>query len=290
MKIAISLRLLPIVVMSQSAVGSLVLSAGEVAHFQHHGFVLLRQKVPKEDLARLILAAERCSEARDGISGPFYHKISFSDLEREEIMRKIATSSMLAHAAKQLLGCSDVRVLRDAFLAYTKDGSGCGWHVDDPHFWPSPEFADDAAGVNVWIALSPLRKHLGGGLAIAPTSHRVPWMPEALKKIRQPVVLPDGRVAQRTCGLAELSPEYNEKFEQLKETFDMEPGDALIMARYLWHRTDLFTEEGKKQVHEPLLRYSLRYMPGTSKRVQFVNGVVEETANTLAADKFPMVQ
>jgi hypothetical protein len=53
----------------------------------------------------------------------------------------------------------------------------------------------------------------------------------------------------------------------------MVPGDAIIHTRYLFHRSDDFSDEGRAHWDaaaaaatggkgQPLLRYSVRYMPG----------------------------
>ena len=46
----------------------------------------------------------------------------------------------------------------------------------------------------------------GGGLAVAPGSHKLPWCEEALKVIRK----------GGTCQLESLAPALYEKFEEIK--------------------------------------------------------------------------
>jgi len=143
---------------------------------------------------------------------------------------------------------------------------GCGWHVDDKGFWPSRD-DDSGLGINVWIALDKYRISHGGGLAVAPTSHRASFASSARKAISSGF--------GDTCRMRELSPENHEKLEALKVTYDMEPGDAIIHTRYCFHRSDDFTEEGKSHFYsdtesqssptkKALLRYSIRYMPADS--------------------------
>ena len=51
----------------------------------------------------------------------------------------------------------------------------------------------------------------------------------------------------------------------------MDPGDALVHTRYLFHKSDDFTAEGKAAYEaagteaKPLLRYTVRYMPTTAR-------------------------
>lgn len=161
-----------------------------------------------------------------------------------------------------------IRLLRDAFLAYEDGGIGCGWHVDDKFFWPcedSPPHTADA-GVNVWITLSPLRASEGGGLAIAPTSHAISWREDA----RAVITGFEENGYPKTCNMEKLSPEFHGKVESLKKTFDMEPGDAIIHDRYIFHRTDKFQKERKLGfLKRTKHRISLRYMP--AKAGVFVN-------------------
>lgn len=108
-------------------------------------------------------------------------------------------------------------------------------------------------GLNVWIALSDYCSSQGGGLAIAPGSHRKPWTGKARDLLRK---------TGRTCALAEIGPDYHSECEKLAlRTMDMKPGDAIIHSRWLFHRSDPFSSVGAQSTKEPLMRYSVRYMP-----------------------------
>jgi hypothetical protein len=154
-----------------------------------------------------------------------------------------------------------IRLLRDAFLSYQDGGEGCGWHVDDKFFWPcedTPIHTRDA-GINVWITLSPIKASEGGGLSVAPTSHVVPWREEARSKITDPK-------NPNTCDMENLSPEFHNKFEELKMTYDLQPGDAIFHDRYVFHAVDKFKKERKLDwLKRSKFRISLRYMPGDAK-------------------------
>jgi hypothetical protein len=62
--------------------------------------------------------------------------------------------------------------------------------------------------------------------------------------------------------LHELDPQLHQECEALKLTFDMEPGDAIIHSRWLFHRSDDTTEAGRRAFidggSKPLMRYSIR--------------------------------
>lgn len=157
----------------------------------------------------------------------------------------------------------DIRVLKDAVLAFEPNKIGCGWHVDDDAFWPC-EFSKPGQheGINVWIALSDYKIENGGGLAVARSSHRANWMQKARAIIRAKNSV-NGQ--PQTCHMESLSPEYHKNCQRLKETFNLTAGDAIFHSRWLFHRSDPFTREGEEKFKEPLLRYSIRYMPSQAK-------------------------
>jgi hypothetical protein len=88
----------------------------------------------------------------------------------------------------------------------------------------------------------------GGGLAVSPGSHKVQFAQKAMDTIRE----------GGTCGMETLAPDIHQKLEAMKMVYDMQPGDALIHDRYLFHRSDSFNEEVDDLT---LNRYSIRYMP-----------------------------
>lgn len=155
-------------------------------------------------------------------------------------------------AAAQLIRLTSegtpIRLLKDAVLCLTKENKGCGWHVDDKYFWPC---GDEKTGVNVWIALSPMTAKQGGGLAVTPGSHKADFAEKAKETIRKDPLL--------TCHIETLDPDIHNKLEAMKTVYDMEPGDAIIHDRYLFHRSDSFHEDVDDNL--VLNRYSIRYMP-----------------------------
>jgi len=72
--------------------------------------------------------------------------------------RHAALNSILPKVVAELLdldtldstNSTNVRVLRDVFLAKDEGQYICGWHVDDWGFWPASASSD---GVNVWIGM-----------------------------------------------------------------------------------------------------------------------------------------
>lgn len=145
--------------------------------------------------------------------------------------------------------------------------------MDDKGFWPC---YDDTTGINVWIALSEISSATGGGLAIAPGSHKLEWNRQAASIIHENF---------GTCNMETLAPDYHSILESMKVVYDMQPGDAIIHDRWLYHRADPFkkinsyisTSSGSSSsgvdtsatatVSETgyLNRYSIRYMPETAR-------------------------
>jgi ectoine hydroxylase-related dioxygenase (phytanoyl-CoA dioxygenase family) len=198
-----------------------VLDASEKESFDREGYLLVRGVLDGEELENAISAVQEVPDTSNAM--PSYTSLGFNSLRGNPALRRVALETNAAAVAQQLMDTPDtdrdIHVLKDAILVFEPNKVGCGWHVDDPFFWPSPLETKGADGVNVWIALSPMRKRFGGGLAIAPTSHRADWMKQARKAIFD---------SNRTCAMKTESPEHHAKIEALSLTFDMEPGDAIV--------------------------------------------------------------
>lgn len=189
-----------------------------------------------------------------------------------------------------------LRLLKDAVLGFSKGDKGCGWHVDDKMFWPCEDSHQDNnndndndsnasssssssskkatsaayrkdAGVNVWIALSPTTAEEGGGLAVAPGTHDPSGtgrIGRLAQKARNAIAIASNG-AGSTCILEMVEPECNAEMEQIKRVYDMQPGDAIVHDRYLFHKPDAFKENdnGHNDNEKTFTkqRISLRYMP-----------------------------
>jgi len=257
------------------------LTKEQLETYKRDGVLIIRGLLKGEELNHAIREAKQINKKTitERILRKFfksgYDGLRFQTWRKFKSMEYIAFDSPVPSIVAQLMGYASntnknkstnksIRLLKDAFLAYQEGGKGCGWHVDDKGFWPcedSPLHTPDA-GVNVWITLSPLRASEGGGLAVAPSSHAVSWREDARSVIASPTNGP----MPLTCAMEDLSPEYHRKFEEMKLTLDMEPGDAIIHDRYMFHRTVQFKDEGKKGLFSrwrkrTKLRISLRYMP-----------------------------
>mmetsp|Transcript_19042 Transcript_19042/g.26875 ORF Transcript_19042/g.26875 Transcript_19042/m.26875 type:complete len:245 (-) Transcript_19042:313-1047(-) len=125
-------------------------------------------------------------------------------------------------------------------------------------FWPCEDrnIGRRDAGINVWITLSPVTAAEGGGLAVAPGTHKMSFTKKARDAIAE-------KGALTTCHLQVLQPECHAKMESLKKVYDLQPGDAIFHDRYVFHRADHFVDSKKKRGGVKQ-RISLRYVPDDS--------------------------
>ena len=77
---------------------------------------------------------------------------------------------------------------------------------------------------------------------------------------------------QTQCILDKIDPSCNDFMERCKRVYDLQPGDAIIHDRYIFHRSDNFNEEhiNNNDIDETKQRISIRYMP--SDATFFNNG------------------
>lgn len=194
----------------------------------------------------------------------FVAKVLFDDIDNNEDQKNGTTSATL-------------RMLKDAFLAKGKEKKHCGWHVDDAGFWPTD---CQSNGVNVWIALDDIPEKYGGGMAVSPKSHTAEWREAAYETIGSTKIFPPegigvdsklfSQVYGKTCGMATLDPDLNERIESSKIEFDYQKGDCLFCTRWLFHRSVQINEEGMKHYSDDqaLKRYTVRYERGTARLVR----------------------
>ena len=224
------------------------LSRDEVATFERDGAVVVRGLVRGELLQRVLEARH---SVQNSLPNNEYASLAFGAWQGHSALEELALRSTVTDAARQLLGRDDVHLLLDAFFELRSGQQGCGWHVDDKFFWPCE--GDD--GLNVWIALDAVG-HDGGGLAFAPGTHLADF-DDVRETIKTPV---DGAAA--TCQLAELNPAQNARVEARKQVPLMNPGDAIIHKRNLFHRAVPFTTTTTTATDEKsIARFSARYVP-----------------------------
>jgi len=247
------------------------LSSEQIATFRREGVLVIPGLLRDKELQDAIRAVKRIQRSQNLAQRVFYRlfpsykSLQFQSWRKHRALEKVAFDSAAPTICAQLMGLSCennnnnprcVRLLKDAVLGYRAGDRGCGWHVDDKIFWPCEDrnVGKPDAGINVWITLSPVSCAEGGGLAVAPGSHRKRFA----KRARQ-VIASKGHVT--TNLLETLDPECHEKMESLKRVYDLEPGDAIVHDRYIFHRAYPFVDpiEGKKAGVKH--RISLRYVP-----------------------------
>ncbi|KAJ8604661.1 hypothetical protein CTAYLR_006528 [Chrysophaeum taylorii] len=206
-----------------------------VSEFERTGVVVVPGLVSGE-----ALEAARAAKVEGSLS-ELYKTLSFYAWKRE--FEAIALRSGLTAAARQL---GNSRLLVDAYFALADGNEGCGWHVDDDFFWPCDR--SYATGVNAWVALDNITD--GGGLAVAPGSDTFEDTREVIR----------GRFENgttRTCHMKAIAPDHVARLEAIKLVPKMQPGDAILHKRYIFHRADPITSVGSP----PVARYSARYVP-----------------------------
>ena len=237
------------------------LTSSQISNYRKDGVLLIKG----------LITGKMLQKAQDGTNKllnqsnrrtPSYSFAKIQGWRTNKFLRNIAFNSDAPRISAELMGLNKTRPLRlmkDALLALSPGDKSCGWHVDDKFFWPCYDNTDITAideGVNVWITFTPLLAKQGGGLAVAPTSSRTIWREECRKFIGTFNVK---NAAGNTCELATRSPKCNRLLESMKYLHDMEPGDALFISRYLFHRGQPFHKGN------PKLRYSIRYMPADAQ-------------------------
>lgn len=236
----------------ETSEGSGILSEEQIQIFERDGVLLVRGLVTGAELKAAIEEVSLIGKK----TSPFfksYKNIEFQAWFNNKALKDIALFSNVPKAAAQLINLKSsktnskgpIRLLKDAVLCFSPNKPGCGWHVDDKFFWPCH---NDFTGVNVWIALSPMSAERGGGLAVSPGSHKEQFAQNAI-----PVITAGG-----TCAMETLAPAVHSRLEDMRVVYDMEPGDAIIHDRWLFHRSDDFKRQEAEDV--VLNRYSVRYM------------------------------
>jgi len=228
-----------------------------VQDFERDGFLVVRKLISGEVLRDAQMAGEAETQRQhwlfDGLFGVYYSKVTFALWQRQLPFARVAFGSAAPSAAAALTGGNmPLRVLKDSFMSLSQRRMGCGWHVDDKGFWPALD--NDTSGINVWIALSSMRASSGGGLAVVSKSSSYDWF----ETCRAAITSPDG---SKTCDMATLSPECHRHFEQSKVVHDVDPGDAILLSREVFHRAEPFRDSATSA---PLHRYNIRYVPETT--------------------------
>jgi hypothetical protein len=162
--------------------------------------------------------------------------------------------------------------------------------VDDIGFWPA-SFQSEASqrsgknqdGVNVWVALDDMPAVYHGSMAVSPGSHRADWRYEAYQALGQNRSGDGGQTKEEivrsmqekktnhylTCDMHHTEPELYNHIEQTGQLLDIKRGDIIFSTRLLFHRTMAVTGDGQAYYEsiskETLNRYSIRYVPGSTR-------------------------
>ncbi|CAM9333521.1 unnamed protein product [Chrysoparadoxa australica] len=245
------------------------LTEEQIATFHEEGAIMASGVLEEEELNTLLKASENVIKSEGWRSwdwlfgGPRIYTLLLNDLYLfEEGFAKTVFHTALPSIAAQLMDEEkSVRVLKDAFFSYSPGKKGCTWHVDGEYFWPT---VHNTTGVTAWIALQDIKASDGGGLQVAPKTHRPEPGSWAYKCWQVIAAQPE-----RVCQLDMHSPECIEKFSSIGETWDMKAGDVVLFDRWAFHRAYPFLKEHG----DSLLRYTVRFIPSDAR----ARGAVHES-------------
>lgn len=214
-----------------------MLSAGQKAHFDTFGFLVLRELFSPEEMKQISAEADDIlSEARQG--QPFVgesRQIVMSFVERRPFLRTMADDDRIYLPIEDLLGPEFMWVGGDGNL-YVGDTQ---WHSDSS---PDPK-EYSYTRIKVALYLDPVSKDTGC-LRVVPGSH-LPPLHEELEPLRHV------RRAQRDYGGKTVFKEQQEEMGQGSDfngsPFDLsgpelpafplesQPGDVVLFQQRLWH-------------------------------------------------------
>ena len=242
----------------------------------------------EQDLQDVVKETESLTTDR---KGNFFATIAKGAMYSHKALRSMALESKMPQVCAELMELDpktqNLRILRDVFLAKeVTQMAVCGWHVDDQGFWPesyistaSQSSGKDQHGVNAWIALDDMPAKYEGSMAVAAGSHKAEWRSEGYEAIGQDRTIheyPTDVVVEKlksgkwnTCdGIENNRPDIKAKLDATSEIVDFKRGDIIFASRLLFHRTMPVTPEGQefyaKEGKQSLMRYSIRYVPGSA--------------------------
>jgi hypothetical protein len=255
------------------------LTRQQIEEYNTNGYVIIPKLLTESQIQSSLQAVVRMKRKRSLATRlmykvfPSYGNLKFQTWRTNAALEEVAFDSPASSICASLMGLNPqsqpLRLVKDAVLGYQAGDKGCEWHVDDKVFWPCEDgnFGKPNAGINVWITLSSISKKNGGGLALARGSHvKKGWTRKAREVIAE-------RGPITTCQLQALDLESWERMEGLKETHDLQPGDAIFHNRYLFHKGDPFSAESDVRERKGMKhRISLRYMPADATYQRFDMG------------------
>lgn len=269
-----------------------LLTSEQVTSFEEDGFLVLKNLFDENTLQEVVSAGE--AVMAENAPGTYFSTIAKGVMHSKyEAFRSVAIHSKLPRIAAELMQLDqttqNARILRDVFLAkHISNNDTCGFHVDDQGFWPesylssaSEDSGKDQSGINAWIALDDMPKEFEGSMAVAKRSHKASWRWEAYQAIGQDrtkhgiskeeliEMLKHGNKFGTCEGVENNRPDLKNELDKTSEIFDLKRGDVIFASRLLFHRTMPVTKEGqnffKQTGKENLMRYSIRYVPGTAR-------------------------
>ncbi|WP_405062992.1 phytanoyl-CoA dioxygenase family protein [Kribbella sp. NBC_01505] len=240
------------------------LSRSDLAHFEQHGFVKLKNVLTPETIAAyepeitgkvIELNTQHVPlEERDTYGKAFLQVTNL--WEHSERVLEFVSSPRLARIAAQLLGVESVRLYHDQALYKESGGGVTPWHADQ-YYWP---FATDRC-VTVWVPLQETPMEMGP-LSFAAGSHGFEHGRDL------PISDESERVLQQALTEQEF-PEVSEPYElgevsyHLGWTFHHAPANTTAVPRRVM--TIIYVDTSM-EIAEPVndaQRNDLSWLPGT---------------------------
>ena len=123
------------------------ITSQEIKHLKKHGYVLCKKLVSDKDLKILVKHGYKITKNKNDMTNKniyfkeSYQKIDFFSMRENDDLERIATHipanqiiSSTSNFIQRAFNGKRVRILKDAFLSYSPEKRGCGWHVDDKFF------------------------------------------------------------------------------------------------------------------------------------------------------------
>ena len=238
------------------------LTADQIATYHKEGAVFVPGFLSTSEARVLSESAEETLSKMVSISKLFafnrYSNVGFDVWRTSQTVASLSLQGLPRVASQLLHQTPSIRLLRDAYFDYTPGKIGCGWHVDDPGFWPSEP---DTSGITIWIALDEISMSNGGGLTVM---NRTKFQELEPRHVTEDMCVQASN--QSPCEMQSSSPECHSKLEESKLQWDLKPGDAILWDRWTFHRGVPSIDDASSRnedVHKR--RYSVRYIPENAR-------------------------
>lgn len=240
--------------------------AADVEQYQEHGFVVLRQVLGSPLLTHLAELLQHSAAPTDRYQKGF-DRLLYDTCVGDESIYALLRDASFRSAMHALTGRELFFTQGTGFSLRRKLSTGLAWHIEAQSFgYQRPE--DDAA--TLWVPMQPIRREgqrggircvsrsvLSGEFAYAQLT------PAVFKYIE--ARLREGDLSVETYAALRDGPLNAEPMRSMLEyhavEVELEPGDALLMSKYLLHRS-VALEDGPLATREA---FAFRFIDSASR-------------------------